>query len=288
VKTLVLVDIENVCGTQIPSSRTVRLTKMVIDRVAKIKPDDAYYVLGSHDGLWNTIDKAWPQKDSKGQINRGGSAHSGENGADRAIVQWLALNQHRRTEWSRIVLVSGDHFFLEPLLVYASPKTVIVQISRNDKSRHRDYKKFSKRFTNIFLEDITKTPLFQLSFSQADQYIDKWFTRSKKSQTDSIKSNKQKNVGSVIPRPAAKKTLTQLLKVKSKPRPSIIGLKGSLAISNKLFSPVKWAKEYDWVFESSKLYLSPKTYRSFQEAEPNSKIQLVLRDGSQTSAIKKV
>jgi hypothetical protein len=286
VKTLVLVDIENICGTAIPSSQTVRIAKIIIDRVAKIKPDEAFYVLGCHDGLWKTITTTWPQKDSKGQINRSGFAHSGKDGADRGIVHWLHLNQHRRTEWSRIILVSGDHFFLIPLLAYAGPKTELIQISRNEKSRHHDYKKFAKRFSNIFLEDITSAPLPKLSVSQAGKDIDKWFANKKKAHAARIKATKDTSKASANIKLDSKKTLSQLLKVKSKPKPRTRGTKGNLVISNKSYYPVKWEKEYDWLFEDSKLYLSSKTYRTFQEAPDNSKIQLVLSDGSEISAMK--
>ena len=272
-------DIENFCASAIPSSPTVRIAKIIIDRIAKIKPEDAFYVIGSHDGLMKTIATTWPKVDSKGRVNREGFSHSGKDGADRSIVHWLQLNFHRRNEWNRIVLVSGDHFFLKPLRAYAEPATELVQIARTKKSRHHDYTKFGKRITTIFLEDITKTPLAEMTIKQAGEQIDKWFENKNKAHLERGKATKEKLVH-------LKSSQSKTKKVNVKPKTYQTPASGNLSVNGKEFSPVVWDKEYDWLFDSSRLYLSSNSYRSFREASTNAQIQLVLRDGKTLSAKK--
>ena len=275
-KTLVLVDIENFCRSAIPSGSTIRLAKMMIDRIAKIIPDEAFYVLGCHEGLEKTLTTAWPLTDSKGRVNREGFVLSGEDGADKSIVHWLHLNENRKGEWGRIVLVSGDRFFLHPLLDYAPAQAELVQISRS-RSRHKDYARFRKRIKSIFLEEITDIPIAKLSFSQADKYINIWFDKTHKSNAQRTKATKEKTA-------EARKIPPKTRKVKPKPYPKPTS--GNLSVNGKEFSPVIWDKEYDWLFDSTRLYLSSNSYRSFREASTNAQIQLVLRDGKTLSAKK--
>ena len=277
-KTLVLVDIENICKSPIPSRQTVRVAKMMIDRVARIIPDEAFYVLGCHEGLEKTLTTAWPLTDSKGQVNREGFVLSGEDGADKSIVHWLHLNENRKGEWGRIVLVSGDNFFLIPLLAYAPAQAALLQVSWS-KSRHHDYARFGKRIKSISLEEITDVPLAKLSFSQADKYINSWFDKTHKTYVQRAEATKQRAFD-------VRKISPKSKKVSVKPKPYQNPASGNLSVHGKEFSPVRWDKDYDWLFDSTRLYLCSNSYRIFREAAVNTQIQLVLRDGKALSAKK--
>lgn len=279
-KTLVLVDIENFCASAIPSPQSVRLAKVMIDRIAKINPDEAFYVIGCHDGLRQTIAKNWPRTDSKGQINRDGFSHSGKDGADRSIHYWLSLNEHRKAEWKRIVLVSGDHYFLGPLLAYALPKSEIVQIARNAKSRHHDYLRFKKRFKTIFLDEVIKTPIAQWTLPKVKAAIDAWFEAKHQAHLSRTKKTKDKPENKLVedksnPPSKSKKKKTQQF------------TKGQLELEGKLFTPGVWEQSHDWVFEDKAIYLSSVTYKTFRVAQIDAVVTLRLRNGDQISAIKK-
>lgn len=172
--TLVLVDIENILGRAIPTIREIKVMKIFIDRLAGIKPDQDFYVIGCHDGLRKTVSRAWPFRDKNGRLNMQGFSLSGKDGGDKSILHWWELHREDLTKWNRIVLVSGDHYYLEPILLKNTRGKPVVQIARNRDSWNKKYKQL-KNVTTILLTDVTSKSISDLGEAEARKLIDAWY-----------------------------------------------------------------------------------------------------------------
>ena len=160
VATIHLIDAENLVGHAPVSLQDAKLLYEAYIRLETFLPTDIILVASAHNSA-QALHKAWRSMGFENlRINF--LAQSGKDGAEKALLKWVQENFEKMPK--RVVLGSGDHFFLKLLWFLRSRHFDVQVISNEPNSSALVYKnyRFELRFLDlqksIILADLDPRP----------------------------------------------------------------------------------------------------------------------------------
>ena len=145
--TVHLVDAENLVGNGRITNTQAKLLFEAYDRIEKIQNGDTLIIASAHnstDALTSAI-KNMKLEDVAIEF----LAQSGKDGADKALLGWVQANY--KTMNKRVILGSGDHFFLKMLWSLRGAKFDVQVVANDAKSSAEIFRKylFQVRFVEL-------------------------------------------------------------------------------------------------------------------------------------------
>ena len=154
VRTIFLVDIENICGMSNPSLQAVKNARRLILGVMSPNNPNDVFVLGCDPANASNVKRGFPQTSRDGSKVRFGIAKSGKDGGDRALIYWVENNLNDVSQWDRIVLCSGDHIFADLAKSLKKKGAKLYFITRTRKSTSEEFSNIISDKYRHYLEDI--------------------------------------------------------------------------------------------------------------------------------------